>query len=344
MQKNILVIGGTGLVGKTILRILADRNPQHQLYIGSRKSGSTKTQLQIDVNDPKTFVNIAGHAIDIIVLSVSDSHNNVLRYALDHGIDYVDVTKPTPAMIEAYRLVRGHKPESRLVFGSGWMGGIVSGLIAAAVPEKKNIQGVGLFVYYSIKDQAGESSAHFMAENVYKPFVRYENNRPVTIRHFLDSEYHNFSFGIGKRQAYNFDVPDLFVLNTIEGIPDVSVKMTYNSKFITRLLGIFQYLRIFNMLSLKERRMIFGSGGSGDQTLFDIVIKVQDRTKTISVRSAKGQAELTALSMVLHVEKLIHGAFPNGIYFAHQLHKPQELMAQLQGHDGITVKCENGTM
>ncbi|MBK1897386.1 NAD-dependent epimerase/dehydratase family protein [Chryseobacterium paridis] len=335
MQSNIVIIGGTGMVGKTIARIFKSRNPQQQVFIGSRKAGKTEKDLVIDVTDPKTFQTILDHHIDLIILSVNDKEDYILRFAIENNIDYLDITKPTPDLVRAYELAKSQKINSKIVFSSGWMGGIVGGLVNTFSDQIKE---VSLFVYYSVKDLAGESSAHFMAENVAKPFSMYKNNKPVSVKHFLNSEVFEYSFGIGKRTAYNFDVPDLYILNQIERVPDVTVKMTYNSKFITWLLGAFQSLRIFNILSLKERKMIFGSSGKGDQSVFDIVITGHKNSKTISLKSAKGQAELTALSAVLHAEEMLKNRLDHRIYFSHQLHHPNKLLDALNAYESITIQ------
>jgi len=340
MQSNILIIGGNGMVGKTISRILTSRNPGYTVFIGSRRPGKTEKDIVIDVNQPHTFQSITEKKINLILLSVNDKEDHVLRFAIENNIDYLDITKPTPDLLKAYEWAKQQKVNSRIVFSSGWMGGIVGGLAALSAPDMKIIEEIKLFVYYSVKDLAGESSAHFMAENVAKPFSTYKNNRSLQVRHFLDAEYFTYSFGIGKRIAYNFDVPDLYILNKIEKIPTVSVKMTYNSKFVTWLLGAFQRWKIFNILSLKERRMIFGSSGSGDQSVFEIMIKTKDGNRKISLQSTKGQAELTALSAVLHTEELMKKNLENAIYFGHQLHHPNSLFEALNEYETINVKIK----
>ncbi len=338
MKSNILIIGGNGTVGKTIARIFASRNPQAAIFIGGRKQGKTDNDLIIDVIKPHTFQVIIDKKIDVIILSVNDKENHVLRFAIENKIDYLDITKPTPDLVKAYDFAKKHTINSRIVFSSGWMGGIVSGLINEFSDSIDDIDEAKLFVYYSVKDLAGESSAHFMAENVAKPFFKYLNNKPVSIKHFLDAEPFRFSFGIGTRQAYNFDVPDLYILNQIEKIPNVSVKMTYNSKFITWLLGAFQKIRLYNILSLKERKMIFGSSGNGDQSVFEIVIKTHEGSKKISLQSTKGQAELTALSAVLHVEHLLKNSYENKIYFSHHLYQNSSLFQSLNAYETIHIK------
>ncbi|MBV8324967.1 saccharopine dehydrogenase [Chryseobacterium sp.] len=340
MEHNILIIGGNGLVGKTIARILHTRNPHVNIFIGGRKEGKTDKDLKIDVTDPGTFKVISDHKIDMIILSVNDKADHILKYAIDHKIDYLDITKPTPDLVKAYDLAKRREVNSRIVFSSGWMGGIVPGLVEAVSDDIGDVREVKVFVYYSVNDLAGESSAHFMAENVAVPFHDYKNDKPVPIRHFLNTEPFEFSFGIGKRDAYNFDVPDLYILNRIERIPNVSVKMTYNSKLITWLLGTFQYLRIFSILSLKERKMIFGSSGNGDQSVFEIVIKSKNGHRKLSLQSEKGQAELTALSAVLHTEELLRNPHGNTVYFSHQLHEPLSLLAQLNAYETINTYLE----
>jgi saccharopine dehydrogenase-like NADP-dependent oxidoreductase len=339
IRKNILVIGGTGLVGKVILRILEVRNPDYNLFVGSRKLGNTSSDLVIDVDNPKTFNSITHNKIDLIVMCTKDSNNEILQFAIKNKLDYIDITKPTPDLTVAYNLAKSvGQINSKIVFGSGWMGGIVASLINFTEPEKGEIQEANIYIYYSVKDLAGKSSANFLAENICKPFIVYRNNEPQKAKHFLDSENFNFSFGIGKRKAYNLDVPDLFILNQIEKIPTVSVKMTYNSKFITNLMGYFQSLKIFNIMFLRERQLLFGSSGNGDQTIFEVVIKTNDKIKKVSVQSIKGQAELTAFSTVLHIEKMLSNTLISGVYFSHQIHSSHEIYDALHDYGAINIK------
>lgn len=340
MRKNILVIGGTGLVGKVILRILQKRNPNYNLFVGSRNLGNSSNDLVVDVTKPKTFNCIIDNKIDLIVMCTKDSNNEILQFAIKNELDYIDITKPTPDLTDAYYLAKAKEQDvkSYIVFGSGWMGGIVGSLIDFIEPDKSKIEEANLYIYYSIKDLAGKSSANFLAENVCKPFIVYKNNKPQNVKHFLNSEKFNFSFGIAKRQVYNLDVPELFILNQIEKIPTVSVKMTYNSKFVTSLMGYFQSLKIFNIMSLRERQLLFGGSGKGDQAVFEVVIKTQNKTKKISLQSVKGQAELTAFSTVLHIEKMLGESLLSGIYFSHQMHSSKEIYDALHTYNTINLK------
>ncbi len=338
MKKNILIIGGSGLVGNKIAQILAKRNNDYIILIGSRKGSSEiARQIQIDVNDTKSFDIIKKQRIDLIVLCTSDKINNILSYCIENNIDYLDITKPTPDLENSYQLAKSKFINSKIVFGSGWMVGLVSSLAFFTIPKTENIETIKLLVYYSINDLAGKSSAYFMAENVAKPFKVYKQNKAILVKHFMNIEKHNFKFDLGKRKCYNFDTPDLFILNQIEKIPTVEVKTTYSSKAITLLLHYFQVIKLFQILPLSVRKLLFSANGNGDQTVFDIVIKTSNITKTISLQSVLGQAYLTAFSTVLNIEKTIQTQ-NNGLYFSHQLFEPNEFYNLINSSETINIK------
>lgn len=341
VKNNILVVGGKGLVGSKILELIKERNPAAQLFIGSRNlSASLPNALQLDVNNPQTFSSIKEKNIHFVVLCANDQSNHILQYCIDNEIDYIDITKPTPDLEKALLSTKNKAMNSQIVFSSGWMGGLVSSLAFLAVPDKKSIKSIKLFVYYSVNDLAGVSSAHFMAEHVATPFKGYVQNKLVWLKHFLNAEKYHYSFGIGKRQAYNFDTPDLYILHKVEGVPTVQVKMTYNSKFITWLLGAFQRVKLFDVLSLSMRRLIFSANGKGDQTLFDVVVDDGKVIRKIALLDTQGQAHLTAFSTVLHLETMMKSAPKKGVFFSHQLHEPLKFLELLRSSDTIKLKID----
>jgi len=227
MNKNILIVGGTGLVGNKIAKLLKERNRNYTLFIGSRKSNSSVSNtLHVDFNAPETFQQILENNIRLVVLSTNDKADNILRFCIENGIDYIDITKPTPDLEKAYRYTQGKNITSRIVFSSGWMSGIVSGLVSRAVPKKEAIKEVKVFVYYSTNDLAGKSSAFFMAENVANPFVMYHGNKPIPVKHFLNSIVH------------------IIHLESVTGRRIILILLIYSSSI---------KLKTFRLLKLKQR-------------------------------------------------------------------------------------------
>ena len=58
----------------------------------------------------------------------------------------------------------------------------------------------------------------------------------------------------------------------------------------------------------------------------------------MSLQSERGQAELTALSAVLHTEEILKDTLDNKIYFSHQIHRSDDLLSSLRSYPGINVQ------
>lgn len=341
-KNNILIIGGYGLIGSRIAQLLNERNKNFNVFIGSRKfRPSNFNPLILDVTDPDTFYTILQNSIRLIVLCTIDNADNILKFCIENRIDYIDITKPTSDLEKAYSLAKGRIVSSKIVFSSGWMSGIVGSMVLKAKSINDLANEVKVFIYYSINDSAGESSALFMAENVSKLFNVYRENKSIAVRQFICSETHPYSYGIGRKCAYSFDTPDLFILNKIESIPTVEVKTTYSSQFITHLLSVLQRIRLFSILPLSVRKQIFKANGKGDQTSFDVIVTTNRGFQTISVQDSLGQAHLTSTSTVLHIEKMMDSNVLEGIYFSHQLHNPNHFYSLLSSIKGININISS---
>lgn len=338
MSKTILIIGGTGLIGKTIHKMISDRNPNLKILIGSRKKETLKNHLQLDITNLKTFEILENQHINLIVVCTKDPLNNILNYSIKNGIDYIDITKPSSELLEAYHSIRNSVVESKIVFSSGWMGGITPLLVYATGILPNELEKIKIIIYYSTKDKAGESSADFMAKNAGTTFTFYQNNLAIKTKHFMNGENYVFDFDNQTRKIFDFDIPDLYIFNKIEKIPIVNAKLTFDSKLITSALAIMQKINFFNILSFREKKWIFGGSGSGDITAFEILYKnYNSPEKKIALKSEKGQSELTSFSTVLHVEKMLEDTNPNGIYFSHQLHQPKDFINLLNSNSSIST-------
>lgn len=59
-------------------------------------------------------------------------------------------------------------------------------------------------------------------------------------KHFLDGEDNIFRFDNQKRKVSDFDIPDLYIFNQIEQIPNVRAKMTFESKVVSAILHLYK--------------------------------------------------------------------------------------------------------
>lgn len=333
-MKKILIIGKSGLIGERISQIITERSLPYTIYAGSRRNSNESYHYQIDVNKKETLTKFRGENIDLVVLCTNDHKNNILTFCIENGINYLDITKPTLDLQSAYKIAEENNIKSKIVFASGWMGGIGGALI----PNNINIESLTFYIYYSLQDLSGKSSVDFFAENITFPFHFYKNNKPKFVRYFGDPEKHDFNFNIGTKTVYNFDVPDLFILNRFKDIPTIYSKITYNySTFTMRFMRVCLSLGIFSVLSNKTKKRIFRSAGKGDKTSFDMIYKLPKGNKQqVSIECIKGQAELTSYATVLNIEKLF--TKESGIYFAHEMYENLELQKLLEQNKYITIR------
>ena len=332
-MKKILIIGKTGLIGERISQIIEEKSLPYTIYAGSRNNSNESYHRQIDVNKKSTLDKLKTENFDLMVLCTTDKDNNVLRFCIENAIDYLDITKPTPELKTAYKLAKESEVKSRIIFGSGWMGGISGALI----PKDTDIESLAFYIYYSLNDLSGKSSIDFLAENITHPFNFYKDNRATPVRYFGNGEKHLFNFNIGKLSVYNFDLPDLFILNRSKKIPSVSAKITYNSAPTMFFIRTCLSLGVFSILSDKTKKRMFQSAGKGDKTSFDISYTTKrGDNHQISIECIKGQAELTSYATVLNIEKLF--AKEIGIYFAHEMYENLELQELLLLNKNIIIK------
>jgi len=333
---NVLIIGGNGFIGQIIHELLLNRGTRINIIIGSRTT-KIKNQINIDVTNPSSFHAIKKHNVNLIILCTSDKENNILNYCISNKTDYLDITKPTSELETAYLLANQKGVSSRIVFSSGWMSGIVGSLLNWVEPNLNKVNEVEIYIYYSLKDASGKTSADFMADTISKPFKTYKSNKVIWKNYYLTPKSHNYSFKIKKRNTYLFDTPDAFILNESENIPSIETRTTYSSKFTTWLLHCFQIIGIYKILSLTTKKKMFASNGKGDKTSFEIVYKNKNSTKKVSIQNLSGQANLTAFATVLHIEQLTSLELKNGIYFSHQLHDNPSFIQKLLTMKSIKI-------
>ncbi|MCP1996453.1 hypothetical protein [Flavobacterium sp. HSC-61S13] len=335
-MKNILLVGGTGLQGQLTQQILKERQTAVRVFISSRKASSGT--MVIDVCLPQTFQNILTAQIDLVVMCTVDSKNKLLHFCIEYGLDYLDITKTSSAIAVAHSAAVSQQLKSNIVLASSWMGSVVPGLIQD-VMEWRDIEAVELLIYYSMRDKAGASAADFMAENAAKKFPIYRNGKEYAVRHFEGRKKHQFAFSSSVFNLYHFDAPDNYVLHHIEGIPNVSTAITYGDNLSGVSLSIMQKLRLFDILPMSMRKKLFYANGQGDKTAFDIrLISKKGEVMKIGLINEQGQANLTAFSTVMHIEKLISGTvLPPAVYFGHQLYSKGIFTSALSQNTNINI-------
>jgi hypothetical protein len=168
-----------------------------------------------------------------------------------------------------------------------------------------------------------------MADNLSKPFYFYQNNLAQQTKHFLDGEDTIFSFVNRKRKVTDFDIPALYIFNQIKQIPNVRAKITFYSKVVTAILPFMQKIGIFKILGFREKNGFLEVVKMVIFHPLKLYIDTTSKENRIVLKCDEGQSELTAFSIVLHVEIILENSNLKGIYFSHQLHEPKKFVDSL---------------
>ncbi|SNT45989.1 hypothetical protein [Actinacidiphila glaucinigra] len=164
-MKRVLVVGGYGLVGGWVVRLLCSTWDDVEVVIGGRRpeEGETlaeecgATVAHIDTTDAETGLASLG-PVDLVVAAVQDPDDDLLRAVLRAGIAHIGLVRKAdnlgPTAILAADLAR----RPAMVMGH-WQAGAATFAALATAREFGRVERVELSALFDSADPAGQMSA-----------------------------------------------------------------------------------------------------------------------------------------------------------------------------------------
>ncbi|MBA4367338.1 MAG: saccharopine dehydrogenase [Desulfobacterium sp.] len=327
-QNNIVILGGYGLIGSEIARLIRIHHPSISICIAGRsaeKAASLQRSLgntdfiQIDINNPESFQNFPARP-SVIICAVNDTNDNILRKALSDGIPLVDITRWNEPLLKAIELIKSHKPKAPILFASSWMAGVSSILARHAMNGLENPVSVDIDILYAMKDKAGPNAIEFM-DQFHKSFAVIENDNLKWIRPFMDSHMANFP-GNRSYRTYRFGTPEQYTLPQIKGIQRAATRISFDSGFTTWVLAAVVQSGLWKLISGNRfnalRRSILHSSGNGGSAVLMVEAHNNSHKNTVTAIDHKGQSHLTAVGALIQIERILgldHSPPPEGLTF-----------------------------
>lgn len=319
-KKSVLVVGGYGVVGRHITRILNEQYSDLEVYVGGRNVENAKDLVEGDNrihavkidNEATNPLSDVKNDVTLIINAVNDPYDHLLRAAVEKGVPIIDITRWTEHMKKSIHDLNNMKLQSPVILSSGWMGGVASLFTKLTAASFKDVQSVDINIFYSLKDNAGPNSIAYM-DRLSVPFEIIENKKvryvyPMTdpVRVQFPNQY--------RTKCYRIDTPDHITLpKTIEA-DSVNVRLAYNHKFTTYTLRFLVATGIWKLISGKRftsmRQSLLYNPGDGDVHQMVIEIKGLDQDNNqkrtiLTISDPLGQTHLTALGAVIQAEKLL---------------------------------------
>ena len=314
--QTILVVGGYGIVGSRIAKILDRRNPQARVLLGGRSIDKAKalasqfSQAQgvaFDVDDPASLSRLPQRP-DVIIVAVNDLHDVTLHAAIKAGISLIDVTRWTERVRDLEAIVAAARPQSSVVAGSSWMACVPGALTLAEAALLDQVDSIDISVLYAMKDVSGGNSVEYM-DRLATPFPVLREGRQAVAIPYTEKRKVRFDNGV-QASVYRFDSPDQHILPRLTGAGSVAARIAFDDKATTWIFWLIIRSGLWDLFSGERfkslRRGLLHNPGAGapHRVRVDLVgVRGGHKLRrTLHVVDGEGQSHMTAVGAVLQAE------------------------------------------
>lgn len=356
MSAQVLLVGGSGVVGQQLATLLAQRHPDVHLLIGGRSRA--RAQSLADALPNASSITLDTAADDplaqlttypqLVVALVNDTDDHLLSACLRRSIPYLDITRWTERLQRTLaRLPMLPAAPVPIVFASSWMASVAATL-ARGQAEDIVDSAINIDILYAMNDKAGPDSTEYM-DRLAVPFHVIHQGRPVVKKAFTDSLAVAFT-GAGRVRTYRFDAPDQMTLPMLSGVTSVSTRLAFDSAMATGMLMLIVRSGLWWAISgprfTKLRRSLLYNPGSGGSHQIRISVSGQDRDgvqvqSSLEIDDPQGQTHLTAVGAFVQVQRILglggHAPAPIGPQYAETWTDPA-LMRNTLKEFGVRIR------
>jgi len=215
---DILIVGGSGVVGKRIAAHLALRFPGRVVIAGRDEQRALATcraiehgttARRIDVDD-RASIGPALTGVGTVVSCVTQREQHLLRMSIEGGRAYTDIAARLAFWQGSDELdAEARRTGARVVLGAGLSPGISNMMakkLAAMLPRLERVETA---ILLSLGDEYGSDSLNHVLEALMQPFAVFENGLRREAVPFSESRSVPFPEPLGERTTYLFPWSDV---------------------------------------------------------------------------------------------------------------------------------------
>ncbi|MBZ4395892.1 saccharopine dehydrogenase [Myxococcus faecalis] len=352
-EGSVVLVGGYGVVGVRLARLLRERHPKLPLVIAGRRqeqAAALASQLGLaqgvamDIRARDPLAVLKGRPAAVVTL-VNDPEDHLLVWAARAGVPLLDITRWTSRMRSAMLRLSGTPPRAPVLLGSSWMAGLVPRLVAVAAARVGALAQVDVGIRFALADVAGPDSLEYM-DRLALSFEVKEDGQERHVLPLTDGRKVTFSDGKSTR-VFRLDTPEQATLPAVLGARGVATRMGFDADSATWALVVLQRLGVLKLLqhprlTRLRRALLATSNKGGDAAWVADVVGERGRVR-VEVVDPKGQAHLTAVGALLGVERLlgVDGAPPHapGVWFPEHEPRAEHALAALRAC-GVQVRLD----
>lgn len=356
MTRPVLIIGGYGVVGLQLAKIIRDAHPAIPLILAGRSLDAAQNAAAKIENATGFRMDVAGTTpilpahdrLAAVIAAVNDPEHTQLRAAILQDIPYIDVTRWTERLNDAIELAAILDVRSSVSLSSSWMAGISAIVAKSAASKLASVERIETSILLRLADKAGPNSVEYTDRLGYSFRVmqdgRWRDGSPMS-----EPTHAEFPSGFSGK-VYRFDEPSQETLARYTGAKSVSSRIGYDNATTNMTMAFLVKSGLWWLISgsafRKFRRWIIYNPGDG--AAHEIVITAAGRDSTGQVKKTRatindprGQTHLTAIGAFVQLQEALGlGGRPvrgPGIYVPENHDDPDHVVGLLRRY-GVEIE------
>ncbi len=331
---SILIIGGYGMVGRSIAERLAPSYP-NRVIVAGRNQDKAKTcaasighgtaGLGIDIFSKTSAAAPEGTILVVVCLDQNDT--GFVEHCLARGIHYVDISADY-AFLSRVEALDGQARRSgaTAMLSVGVAPGLTNLLAARACSTMTRVDGIDIFVKVGLGDRHGETALSWIFDNLDAVYEVRENGRSRSVRSFGECRRIRFPGERNMRSAYRFNFSDQHVLRRTLDVPATATWLCFDNSVATWMFAALSRAGLGNLLHRPRWRAaaiwLFMNIHIGSD-ICAVAVRVKGRTISggrIVELGLVGRKEalMTAIIAAESVKQVLSGESGPGVFHSEQ--------------------------
>jgi saccharopine dehydrogenase (NAD+, L-lysine-forming) len=349
-ERDILVVGGYGVVGRRLAALLEAAHPGRVVVAGRHpETGGDARARRMDVDDPAS-IEAALEGVGTVVACVRQREPHLLRSALGRGLAYTSIAPPWIPWPDVRDLDReARRSGARIVLAAGIEPGISSILARIAAGRLGSVDSIETALLLDIGDAYGSDSMAFLMEELGLSYQVFENGSERPAAAFGASKRVRFPAPVGERRAYTIPFRDQLYYPHTLGARTAIARIAIDPPWIARAVSM--------LVHLGARARIARGGAHGPVSVlverlrgrhrgedrFALLVEVSGQGGLVrATLLGRRQAQATAIGVFAIAEALHLGEMAvSGVHLAEQVIAPARFLERLASHGLVpTIEVE----